>query len=50
MPTIYAEGLFGTSLLNPARRVPGFMEEGEKGGKQITSALPQFYCPLSPDS
>ncbi len=21
-----------------------------KGGKQITSALPQFYCPLSPNS
>jgi hypothetical protein len=28
---------------------PGFMGEGE-GGKQITSALPQFYCPLSPNS
>ncbi len=46
MPIIYAEGLFGTSLLNPSQRVPGFMREGE-GGKQITSALPQFYCPLS---
>jgi hypothetical protein len=44
MPTIYAEGLFGTSLFNPAWRVPGFMEEGG-GGKQITSALPQFFAP-----
>jgi hypothetical protein len=38
MPTTYAEGLFGTSLFNPARRVPGFMEGGE--GKQITLPLP----------
>jgi hypothetical protein len=41
--------IFGTSLFNPSRRVPGFMREGE-GGKQITSTLPQFYCPLSPNS
>ena len=39
---------FGTSLLNPPWRVPGFMEGGE--GKQITSVVTQFYCPLSPNS
>ena len=48
MPTTYAEGLFETSLFNPAWRVPGFMEGGE--GKQITSIVTQFYCPLSPNS
>ena len=42
--------IFGTSLLNPARRAPGFTREGGRGGKQITSTLPQFYCPLSPNS
>ena len=34
--------------VNPAWRVPGFMEGGE--GKQITSIVTQFYCPLSPNS
>ncbi len=48
MPTTYAEGLFGTSLFNPAWRDPGFMEGVE--GKQITSKVTQFYCPLSPNS
>jgi hypothetical protein len=43
-----SKGLFGTSLFNPPRRVPGFMEGGE--GKQITSVVTQFYCPLSPNS
>jgi hypothetical protein len=33
--------------VNPAWRVPGFMEGG---GKQITSVVTQFYCPLSPNS
>jgi hypothetical protein len=44
MPIIHAEGLFGTSLLNPSRRVPGFMREGE-GGKQITTHYPNFIAP-----
>ena len=42
--------IFGTSLFNPSRRAPGFTREGGRGGKQITSTLPQFYCPLSPNS
>ena len=33
MPIIHAEGLFGTSLFNPSRRVPGFMREGGRGGR-----------------
>ena len=48
MPIIYAEGLFGTSLLNPSRRVPGFMREGE-GGKQITRRITPILLPLVPE-
>ena len=43
--------IFGTSLFNPSRRASGFTREGGRGGgKQITSTLPYFYCPLSPNS
>ena len=42
--------IFGTSLFNPSRRASGFTREGGRGGKQITSPLPQIYCPLSPNS
>ena len=42
--------IFGTSLFNPSWRASGFTREGGRGGKQITSTLPQIYCPLSPNS
>ena len=46
MPTTYAEGFFGTSLLT----LLGVSLVYEEGGKQITSVATQFYCPLSPNS
>ena len=49
MPTIYAEGLFGTSLLNPSRRVPGFMREGEKGGETDNERITPILLPLVPE-
>jgi hypothetical protein len=48
MPAIYAEGLFGTSLLNPAWRVPGFMEEGE-GGETDNECITPILLPLVPE-
>jgi hypothetical protein len=45
MPTIYAEGLFGTSLLNPSRRVPGFMREGGRGETDNERITPNFIAP-----
>ena len=48
MPTIYAEGLFGTSLLNPSRRVPGFMREGGRGETDNERITP-ILLPLVPE-
>ncbi len=48
MPTVYAEGLFGTSLYNPAWRVPGFMEEGE-GGETDNERSNPILLPLVPE-
>jgi hypothetical protein len=44
----YAEGLFGTSLFNPAWRVPGFMEEGE-GGETDNERITPILLPLVPE-
>jgi hypothetical protein len=48
MPAIYAEGLFGTSLFNPAWRVPGFMEEGGRGETDNERITP-ILLPLVPE-
>jgi hypothetical protein len=48
MPIIYAEGLFGTSLFNPSRRVPGFMEAGE-GGETDNERITPILLPLVPE-
>ena len=45
MPIIHAEGLFGTSLFNPSRRVPGFM----KGGKADNERSNPVLLPLVPE-
>jgi hypothetical protein len=47
MPTVYAEVLFGTSLFNPAWRVPGFMEEGE--GETDNERCNPILLPLVPE-
>ncbi|MFN9906126.1 MAG: hypothetical protein ACK56F_08385, partial [bacterium] len=44
----YAEGLFGTSLLNPSRRVPGFMREGGRGETDNERITP-ILLPLVPE-
>jgi len=48
MPIIYAEGLFGTSLLNPPRRVPGFTREGGRGETDNERITP-ILLPLVPE-